>query len=391
MAGKSAAASSVDSGLGNLANPDGLVMVTPPPMSMSAGGGATGSADAGDIPAGCEVGKFCAPTTPDPTNCGSLTLKQDVEVTRVPGNLLLIFDQSLSMNDPWGTTGTTKLLAAQNAIANAVMSLQDSLTVGALFFPTYDCVPALPPPPGGAVSPIDGPGQIPFQPGPMFLPAWSNHWNTGLMALGIGTPMQEAFDRADVAIQNAKLTGALVVVAVTDGAPNCFNDPNLSMTPTALETDRATAWLSDKNIKTYVVGLPGAAGVQVLNDVAQSGGTMEYLLPDDPAVLEAKLKEVVNETVKTKFDSCMIKLTPSADPPDKLQMLVVEAKDGKKSRVDHMLGPNAGWTISADGSQVEITGLLCDDAKSGRFSSITFEYGCKDQMPPPPLPPPIIN
>jgi len=382
-----------DSGLSQVMNAQGGLLPTPTASGASgaAGSSSSDSAGSGDLPAGCEVGKFCAPMTPDPMDCGSLTLKQDVEVKPVPGNLLLIFDQSLSMAEPWGMSGQSKLQAAQAAIANAVTTLQDSLTVGALFFPTYDCVPALPPPMGGAVSPIDGPGQIPFQAAPQFLQAWSQHWSNPLLGLGIGTPMQEAFDRADAAIQSAQLKGAVIVVAVTDGEPNCFPDASITMTPTALETERAAAWLAKRDVKSHVVGLPGAAGVQLLNDVAMNGGTMQYLLPDDPKMLEAKLKEVVRETVTARFDSCSIKLTPAADPPEKLQMLVVEAKDGKKSRVEHMLSADAGWTISADGKQVEITGQLCDDAKSGRFSAITFEYGCKNVPPPPPLPPPMLN
>jgi hypothetical protein len=381
---------SFDGGVGNVANPEaGLVHVAPDTQAGAGGGG--GAAGADDVPMGCEVGKFCKPMVPDPDNCGTLTLKQDVEVTRTPGNLLVLFDQSLSMQQAWGMGGQTKLQAAQTAIASAVKSLQDSLTVGALFFPTYDCVPGLPPPMGGAVSPIDGPGQIPFAPGPQFLTAWTAHWSAAALGLGIGTPMQEAFDRADAAIQKAPLKGATIVLAVTDGEPNCTSDAMVSMTPTAAETKWAADWLSMKMIKTYVVGLPGAMGVQLLNDVAMSGGTMQYLLPDDPATLEAKLKEVVSETVKMSFNTCSIKLTPAANPPDKLQMLVVEASNSMKSRVDHMLSADAGWTISPDGMQVEITGQLCTDAKAGRFSSISFEYGCPNQVPPPPLPPPMLQ
>jgi len=108
--------------------------------------------------------------------------------------------------------------------------------------------------------------------------------------------------------------------------------------------------------------------------------------PDDPAALEQKLREVVSQTVKMGFDSCMISLKPAADPVDKLLMIVEEG--GKRQRVEHMLSPTAGWTISGDGVNVELTGSLCDDAKSGRFASITFEYGCKDVPPPPPLPGP---
>jgi hypothetical protein len=326
----------------------------------------------------CQVGKFCGPLGPDPDNCGTLRLEQDVEVTRHPGNLLIIFDQSLSMNDPWGAT--TKIVAAQEALARSITALQDSLTVGAIFFPTLGCIPGLP---GAAVDPIELPTQIAFQPGPMFLQAWNQHWVDTAGAFGIGTPMNEAFDRADVALQQAQLTGDVAVVAFTDGAPNCIPDPAMTMVPTMLEPARAASWLADRKVRTYVVGLPGALGVQILNDVAVSGGTMQYIVPDDPAMLEQKLREVVSETIKSGFNSCSITLKPAADPVDKLLMVVEE--NGMRSKVDRMLAPDAGWSISPDGKKVEITGRLCEDAKAGRFEAITFEYGCKDlpELPAP--------
>jgi Mg-chelatase subunit ChlD len=353
-----------------------LLQPSVPPAS-----GAAGTPADPNLPADCEVGKFCAPTSPDPENCGTLTLQQDVEVKRTPGNLLLVFDQSASMAEPWGATGQNKLSAAQMAIANAITSLQDVVTVGAIFFPTYACVPVFPPPPGGAVANIDGEGQIPFKPGPEFIAAWNDHWATGSIGFGIGTPMQEAFDRADSAITSAQLTGAIAVVAITDGAPTCFPEGADPAWMTDLEVNRARSWFTNNSVKTYVVGLPGAAGVQILNDVAQSGGTTEYILPDDPALLEAKLREVVAETVKTKFDSCLINLTPAADPADKLQMVVVEAGSTEQKQVPRMLSPTASWSVAVDGTSAELHGDLCSDAMGGRFSSITFEYGCKE-LPP---------
>lgn len=330
---------------------------------------------------------FCAPQTPDETNCGTLSLAQDVEVQRTPGNLLLVFDQSASMSEAWGTTGQNKWQAASAALANAIAALQDSLTVGAIFFPTSACVPFLPVAEGGAVLPIDGPGQIPFQPGPMFLQSWMAHWSAPGAGSGLGTPMQEAFDRADLALTSSMLSGPTAVVAVTDGQPNCFPDPMLTMTPTDLEVNRAKSWLDNKNIKTYVVGLPGAAGVQILNDVALNGGSMQYIVPDDPAALEAKLKEVVQEQVRTRFQSCTINLSPAADPPEKLQMIVVEATTGTKSSVPHIFTMAGGWTISDDGATAEMTGDLCRDAMEGRFSAITFEYPCKVIPPLEPIMP----
>jgi hypothetical protein len=370
MAGQGAGSGAA--GGGAFGNPDASVGVGPT-------SGSGGTAVAGD--GGCVVGQFCEPTDPDPDNCGTLRLETDVEVTRTPGNLLVIFDQSASMDQDWAGAGS-KLQAAQAALVQALTPLQDSLTVGAIFFPSVLCIPFLP---GAAVQPIEGPNQIPFQAGAQFLTAWNQHWATRPLGDNIGTPMQEAFDRADVAIQNSTLTGQLVVVVFTDGEPNCFPDPAMTMVPTMVEPERAASWLASGMIKTYMVGLPGAQGVPILDQVAQSGGTMQYILPDDPTQLEMKLREVVQETVRTGFNSCSINLTPAADLPDELLMLVEE--NGLTQQVPRDAGGSSGWTISPDGAQVEIVGKLCEDAMGGRFSAITFEYACPNVPPPPPLPP----
>lgn len=360
--------------------PGGFGNPNQPAPRPVAGAGASGRGGQGSTggTGPCEVGKFCEPTMPD-GNCGSLRLESDVEIIRTPGNLLVIFDQSSSMDQPWNTGGS-KLQAAQNALVQALTPLQDSITAGAIFFPTAACLGITLPP--GAVEPIDGAQQIKFQPGPQFLQAWQAHWANRL-PFGLGTPMNEAFDRADVAIQNAMLTGQLAVVAFTDGEPNCIPDPMVTMVPTMLEPDRAADWLAKRQTKTYMVGLPGAAGVQILDNVAQSGGTMNYILPDDPAQLEMVLKSIVEETVKSGFDSCSINLNPSAAVKDKLLMIVEESGVMGKQQVPR----DRGWALSDDGAHVEITGPLCEQAMNGRFTSITFEYACPDVPPPPALPP----
>src|SRR5262245_33442784 len=86
-------------------NPTDVVPITPAEMAGS--GGADAKGDGGP----CVVGQFCGPLGPDPDNCGTVRFEQDVEIKREPGNLLIIFDQSLSMNDPWNAT--TKIVAAQ--------------------------------------------------------------------------------------------------------------------------------------------------------------------------------------------------------------------------------------------------------------------------------------
>ena len=204
----------------------------------------------------------------------------------------------------------------------------------------------------------------------------------------IGTPLQEGLDRAEEAIAAARDGGLLAgmgqvaVVAFTDGEPNCVPDPMVTMRPTMDMPARAAAWM-EQGIKTYVVGLPGAnEGAATLNGIATSGGTMQYIDPADPAALEAKLREVIAETVKTGFNSCSISVDPVPAVPDKLLMIVDEPTNGRQQ-----VPRDRGWTLDNAG-KIEITGPLCDDAQAGRFTSITFEYACPDVPPPPVLPPP---
>jgi hypothetical protein len=204
----------------------------------------------------------------------------------------------------------------------------------------------------------------------------------------LGTPVGESFDRAAVGLEQsaAMLTGVTAIMLFTDGAPTCFPDAAAQGIPTKLETEHAAAWLA-QGIKTYVVGLPGAAGVQLLNDIAVAGGTGAYITPDDPAVLEAKLNEIVLSTVKMGFDSCTLALDPPAEVVEKLQIVVNDTMSGP-AYIPRDLGGGAGWSITPDGRTVELLGQVCEDAMSGRFSSVKFEYGCDE---PPEIPPIIVQ
>jgi len=381
-AGSGAAGTGAESP-GGFGNPNGPSSTRPPPPP---------GADAG-----CTEG-FCGPSTPD-GDCGSFIVKTDVEVTVTPGNLLVVFDESASMQEMWPATGTNKLTAAQQALTTALMPLQDLLTVGAIFFPTTACFGPpisfdgmmVPP----SVAPLTAAPQIPFQKGPQFLQAWTTHWmQVPAAGLPIGTPVNEAFDQAAIALDAAlaagTITGSTIVALFTDGAPTCTPDTALTGVASKPEISHAQEWLMKHGIKTYVVGLPGAGGVQLLDDIAVNGGTTSYILPENTMDLEMKLRTAVEETVKTGLNSCSISLDPAPEAPEKLHLVVFEATDPTKGfDVDRMLSDDAGWTLSADSKTVELTGTLCEDALAGRFEKVTFQYGCVD-VPPLPKPPPVM-
>lgn len=82
----------------------------------------------------CEAGKFCVNGGPD-GGCGQITFEAETEVTRHPGNLLLVFDRSGSMASDW--QGQARWQAAGEAIADALGQISaDVALAGAVFFPT---------------------------------------------------------------------------------------------------------------------------------------------------------------------------------------------------------------------------------------------------------------
>jgi hypothetical protein len=332
------------------------------------------------------VGKFCPPPEPDPVDCGKLTLKSTVKMVENPGNVLLVFDRSGSMDDDWN--GMTRWQAAGTAMINALMPLQDKLTIGTVLFPSPQTGGGI----GGQncnVNPITAADQVTFKPGAQAITELKTGAAGGMPkyqpAQGGRTPTSEAILAADAALKAATLKGTTAAVIITDGEPNCSWDQQQS-------TTTIMSWLSSMKIKTYVVGIPGSGfgnGPAVLNALAQAGGTTTYLTPTDSMALQTKIAEIVSTTVTMGFDSCSIQLDPAAAVPDKLHLVI--KSNGQDQDVPHMFAgqTDVAWTVSSDGKTVELLGDLCKNVMAGTYESIGFVFGCVT-LPPLEPPPPII-
>jgi hypothetical protein len=327
----------------------------------------------------------------DAGECGSVTVEADVEIVRNPGNLLVIFDRSQSMAADWN--GQPRYEAASQALIGAIEPLQELLTVGGQFFPSlvndpnaptcdvtdpFDWIPGMP---GDCLNPevlmaglgscnvteITADDQLNFRPASQFVSELPNY--NRLPGEGMGmTPLEKGVVQADAALATANLTGPIAVVIMTDGEPNCDTDVN--------NVNNIIAGWSAKGIKTYVVGLPGSqAASGILNQLAQTGGTDSYIEPNDPAALQAKFETIVSETVKQGLKSCVITLqrTENADT-EKLVMVVVE--NGAEYKVPRDMGNGSGWSVNAEGTVATLQGALCEEAKGGRFESVSFSFGC---------------
>lgn len=405
-----------DSGGGTRNTPDqgpGVTRVDPNGPGAGGGGAAAGtggmtnlfgnpSANAEPLPMivdetadECEVGERCAPTDVDPMDCGSLTLEPEVEVIRNPGNLLVIADKSQSMLDQWN--GQIKYTASRDALLNAIIPMQDLLTVGSVMFPAvapdsmcasdaenpFAC--------GCEVSPIDTAQQLAFMPAPDFIAQFPNLY---VPPAGAFTPLEEGVVRAAEALQGATLEGTTAVIIMTDGEPNCSDvgeDPDAIMNAQQIIADRVSTQVAmwfDQGIKTHVIGLPGVQGAEgVLNQIAMAGGTGSFVSPTNPQELEARFAEIASETIESGFDSCELIIDPPAEVPEKLHMVVVSG--GMEQIVPPNMDANSNptWNVSGDGSRVTLEGRYCEAATTGEFEAVHFEFGCEDPPPIPPLPP----
>lgn len=371
-------------------NPSGATVPTlpdaPPMASMD---------DAGTD---CEPGKFCEPKGPD-GDCGSERVNTDLKTVQKPGNVLVIFDRSGSMDADWN--GSPKYQAAGNAIIAALTPLKDLLTIGGVFFPSIDpniCLCNVANPfhwiPGPQACCLNGIGnscfvsdiaqadQLKFGPASAYITGLPMQWQLGGAN---GTPLEQGVERGAEALSSAMLEGPVVVIVMTDGEPNC----NTNVTAV---TRQVQLWKND-GIPTHVVGLPGAqAAADTLNQIAMAGGTDKYIDPMNSTELETKIRTILTSTIRAGFESCTFHLDQDTMVPEKLHLVITE--QGKDKDVPRDLsgqmnwGDGAGWNINQEGNTVELTGRLCELAKEGAYESIRFDYGCVDLPPPdPPLGP----
>src|SRR5688572_3985379 len=128
-----------------------------------------GSGGTGNVGIGATGGGAPSDANGEGDGCGASTITAE----KIPGEVLVVFDQSLSMAEMWGAK--PKWLAASDALFSAVQTMGDQIQIGALFVPNY-CPPTTPGRPANCTDPsgsgpcsmvyaINDPGNILIQPG----------------------------------------------------------------------------------------------------------------------------------------------------------------------------------------------------------------------------------
>ena len=293
---------------------------------------------------------------PPDEECGGFEL----QVERVPGTVLVVFDQSMTMDRAYeGVTPTaSKWSVAREAITSALLPVAPNLDVGALFYPTsHQTCDALP---------ITAAPQIPFADGMSFLASFDAHFLPPFTTLGM-TPLLLAMQRAEQAFPEPPLqAGPRIVVLLTDGAAVSCGDP--------APTVNVISAMHVRGIVTYVIGLPGASsGAALLNQMAAAGGTGTYLEPGNATQLEAELAGIAVAAI----DDCQLTLDPAPPDTDDVHLLVDDGSGAGLVEVPQ--GPD-GWSLAPDGSSATLTGATCDRARAGELDTIRVVYGCPDAV-----------
>jgi hypothetical protein len=322
-------------------------------------GGSTSSGEGGDL--GFDAGPIGDGSVNDSDACGSVMLKTHTK----PGNIVVVFDQSDSMKQPFQAGSPPKWQVAEDALVAALTPIQGIISGGAVFFPTTATGNTC-----SGVDPIGTPPQIPIQVGPAFITAFQGHFTAPGWSLILGTPLKLGLQEADKALPDpSPLMGARAVVLITDGAPTCDTVAANILAPVQA--------MFSRGIKTYAIGLPGSAAAGTLLDkIAMAGGTMNYLTPADPMALQLAIGQIASSTI----DQCTITLDPPPADKSKVHLIVTDAMNPKGYEImETQMGD--GWSISADGMTATLLGAVCEKAKAGGYSTIDFVYGC----PPPPM------
>jgi hypothetical protein len=285
--------------------------------------------------------------------CGSVGFNQQI----VPGNIIVVFDQSNSMDKPFTDGGqTTKWQVAEASLVAGVSPIEDLLNVGAVFFPTSDC----------AVAPITDPSQLAVEGASSFLTDFQAHFSDPNWVTIGSTPLADALTAADAAFPDpSPMQGQRAVVVLTDGKPTCGEVDDDVLAPVQA--------MAARGIKTYAIGLPGAAAdaATLLDSLAAAGGTGAYIDPASPADLETALATIASMTL----DQCVFSLDPAPADPSLVHLIVTDPTHPDGYEIQPGTSSD-GWSLSADGKTATLLGSVCDDATDGTFTTVTFVYGC---------------
>ena len=362
--------------LGNFGISAGCTWSPPLKVGLGAEGGGSGTAggeggsrsvDSGAGGTGVAFDAAPPPPTMD-TNCGATRSV----TTRLPPDLLLVFDRSGSMAaDP--TTGRnctpaatcpSKWNQATAAVNTVVAGSQTTTRWGLKLFSTNGngCTVA----PGAQVD-------IGLNTAPAIAAALGAAGPAG------STPTTMAMTLAGDYLASLTTPNPRFIVLVTDGQPTCAGgNGNGDDSPAAIA---AVAAQSTRGYPTFVIGVATASDAMAtatLTQMSTAGtrpraGTPNYWVVNNTADLVSAL-----DLIGTQVASCSFVL--ASLPPDSNNVVVLA--DGKIVPKDAQPSDN-GWMYGTAMTSITLTGTYCQDVMNGVTTDVEALFGCGGITPVP--------
>jgi len=331
----------------------------------SIGSGGSGQAGSGSL-------------APDARLCGALEFGVETQ----PFNMLIMFDQSSSMNERLDATNpTTRWQAVTSALKEFLQSSDATpLSIGLSYFEQVDansmtsCDVARYTTPEVPIAKMDAAQVM------RLVNSIDSHAPTGL------TPTAPALKGA---LDHAKTyamthSGKTLVVLATDGIPTQC-EPQSSM---QIATDIAgPAFMGMPSIRTFVIA--AALGLTSLGSISRAGGTGEPVVVTDPNTTSTLIKGAFQKLSRTNF-ACSYRIPPGADggrtDPTQVNVMVSPSGQASMSLTLYRSGDgcgtaNEGWYYDNPAMPENI--VLCPATCNNLFNGeLRIAVGCAG---PPPM------
>lgn len=282
-----------------------------------------------------------------------------VRASPVAPDVLIVLDRSASMVGV-GPEGGQRWEPSVSALKKVTSELQSVIRFGLMTFPVTDMVDfndllSGGCGTGGLVVPIAGGNASDIAAGLDRATPRNGQTPTGPAlreALKVLGPYMPAPD---------EVVSPKYVLLVTDGRPACNFGGGQVDQPQIDAAYQAVEALNKAGIPTYVVGYDVAAAADVMDGLAQRGGTEKYIPVDNEDTLVTEMRKIAG-----KLAPCEYQLEKSPEDPDYVFVQI----DGKQVH----LRQEDGWVI--EGNVIKLQGGSCASVQDGREHAIAIEVRC---------------
>jgi von Willebrand factor type A domain len=312
--------------------------------------------------------------------CGGI----EVAVETQPFNMLIMFDQSISMNEFLnGTSPPTRWEAVTGAVIQFFQSADAQLlSIGLAYFEQIDpttsatsCRVQDYSTPEVEIAPVDATQSQ------KLIDSMKKHYPTGFTPTA--PALQGALDHAK-AYTMAHPGPKTIVVLATDGIPTqCMPNGSYDIG----QMIAGPAFMGTPSIRTFVIAAGSSSSLMSLSAIASAGGTGQpVFVSDDPSKTTDQIKSAFQRLGRTNF-SCSYKIPAGGEggrtDPSQINVVIRTGTGGDRRLPLFSTSTNCGdgWYYDNPGKPENI--MLCPQTCSSLFNGeLRIVVGCAS---PPPM------